>query len=150
MRAELRENPPPCGSVIRYRQGRGRYGETYGEFLFPAVEVEQALRKRLIGSPNLSKDDEGAILNWLLHRDDALTYPTDVPSAWPRFQYVANDMIRAGKAKVRCLKCGADLTSGQLTANDDRRESGWNFGQLACPNGHDLISVETAHVLEGK
>jgi len=101
IRAELLENPPPCGPVIRYRQSYGRYEETYGEFLFPASDVEQALRKLLIESPNVLKDDEGGILNWLLHRDDALTYPTDVPSAWPRFQYVANDMIRAGKA--RCV-----------------------------------------------
>ncbi len=63
VRAELLENPPPCGSEICYRQRHGRYEETYGEFLFPAVEVEQAVRLRLEESPNLSKDDEGAILN---------------------------------------------------------------------------------------
>jgi hypothetical protein len=150
VRAELLKNPPPCGSVICYRQGCGRYEETYGEFLFPAVEVEQALRKRLIESPKLSRDDEGAILNWLLRRDDTLTYATDMPSEWARFQYVANNMIRAGKAKVRCLKCESELSSGQLVANDDHGKSGWNFDRLACPNGHNLIVVESAHVLEGK
>jgi hypothetical protein len=150
VRAELLENPPPCGSEVCYRQRHGRYEETYGEFLFPTAEVERALRLRLIESPNLSKDDEGAILNWLLRRDDTLTYPTDVPSEWTRFQYVANDMIRAGKAKVRCLKCGTELSIGQLVANDDHRKSGWNFDRLACPNGHNLVVAETAHALEGK
>jgi len=80
VRDELWENPPPCGSVIFYRQEHGHYEETYGEFLFSAAEVEQALRGRLKESPNLSKDDEGAILNWLLRRDESLTHSTDVPS----------------------------------------------------------------------
>ena len=36
-RHHLWENPPPCGSVIRYRQEYEEYRETYGEFLFRAA-----------------------------------------------------------------------------------------------------------------
>jgi len=146
VRDELWINPPPCGSVICYRQEHGYYGETCGEFLFCAADVEQALRRRLEESPNLLKDDEGAILNWLLCRDEALTHPTGVPSAWSRFQYIANVLVRAGSAKVRCLKCGTDLSSEQLVANDDYGMLGWNLDRLACPNGHDLLVVQKYHV----
>jgi len=146
-RSQLRENSPPCGSVICYRQEHGPYEETYGEFLFSAAEVERALRRRLEESPHLSNDDEGAILNWLLRRDEALTYPTDMPSAWSRFQYIANDLVRAGNAKVRCLKCGTDFANEQLVANDDHGRPGWNFYRLACPNGHNLLVVEKMHLL---
>ena len=146
VRDELWINPPPCGSVICYRQEHGYYGETCGEFLFCAADVEQALRRRLEESPNLLKDDEGAILNWLLCRDESLTHPTDVPSAWSRFQYIANKLVRAGGAKARCLKCGIDLSSGQLVANDDYGMLGWNLDRLACPNGHNLLVVQNYHV----
>jgi len=146
LRDELWINPPPCGSVIFYRQEHGDCWETFGEFLFPASEVEKALRRRLKESPNLLRDDEGAILNWLLHRDEMLVHPTNVPSLWSRFQYVANDLVRAGSAKVRCRKCGIDLSSGELVTNDEYGRIGWNLDQIACPNGHDLLVVKRMHV----
>jgi hypothetical protein len=148
-RDQLLENPPPCGSVIRYRQSYGGYEETYGEFFFPALQVEQALRGRIRETPHLNNDDEGAILNWVKHRNDEVTEPTDVPSAWSRFQYVANGLVRAGSAKVRCLKCGIELETGQLMINDDHGKPGWNYYRLTCPHGHNLLVVQKAHFLMG-
>jgi hypothetical protein len=149
MRDQLWENPPPCGSVIRYRQEYEFYGfhETYGEFLFNAADVEQTLRTRIRDSPNLRKYDEGAILNWVKHRNDEVTEPTDVPSAWSRFQYTANDLARGGCAKVRCLKCDIELATEQLMISDDHGKPGWNYYRLTCPCGHPLLVVQGLHLL---
>ena len=146
-RDQLWNSPPPCGSVIRYRQGQGRSGETHGEFLFHASKVEKTLRNLLNEWPNLANDDEGAILNWLCTRSDTLTQPTDVPSAWGRFLFVANDLIRSDNAKVRCLKCGADVPNNELVINDDLANPGWNLDRLECPKKHTLLVVEKMHLL---
>jgi hypothetical protein len=151
-RHQLLENPPPCGSVIRYRQSYGRYPnveETYGEFFFPALQVEQELRGRIRESPHLNNDDEGAILKWIKRHDDSLTEPTDVPPVWSRFQYVANHLVRSGHAKVNCLKCGAELPLNKLTKNYDHGLPGWNYDRLVCPNGHNLLVVQKAHYIMG-
>ena len=147
VRMRLSENPPPCGSLIRYRQEHGWYTETYGEFLFQASHVEQLLRQRLAESPHLFNDDEGAIFNWLCRRNEALIEPTDVPSAWGRFDLIANYLVRNGSAKVQCLKCGIDIEQRKLVTKDDHGRPGWNFDRLACPNGHDLLVVKTGHRL---
>ena len=118
-RSHLWENPPPCGPLIRYRQEYGCYTESYGEFIFHASQVEQVIRQRLAQWPNLINDDEGAILKWLCKRDNALTEPTDVPSAWVCFEFVANHLVRAGSANVHCLKCGVDIEQNKVVTQDD-------------------------------
>jgi hypothetical protein len=145
-RSELWENPPPCGSLIRYRQEYGCYTESYGVLIFNASQVEQVIRQRLAQWPSLINDDEGAILNWLCRRDESLTEPTDVPSAWVRFEFVANDLARAGSANVHCLKCGTEIEKSKIVTNDDDGCPGWNFDRLVCPNGHDLLVVKTMHI----
>jgi hypothetical protein len=146
-RDQLWKNPPPCGSVIRYRQEYGPYQETYGEFLFRAADVERVLCHRLEESPQLADDDEGAILNWINRRSERVVEPTDVPSAWRRFKLVANDLVRSGKAEVHCLKCGMALETNQLVIKDDPGRPGWNYDRLACPHGHNLLVVERVHFL---
>jgi len=146
-RHQLWENPPPCGSVIRYRQEYGPYEETHGEFLFRAADVERALCTRLEEYPRLAEGDEGAVLNWINRRTERLVEPTDVPSAWRRFKFIANDLVRAGNAKVHCLKCGMALEMNQVVIKDDPGRPGWNYDRLACPQGHNLLVVERAHIL---
>ena len=143
---ELQTNPPPCGSLIRYRQGYGRE-KTYGEFFLRAIDVEAALTNHLKHYPHLAKDDEGAILNWVRNRNESLTEPTDVPKVWGRFKFVMNYIIRTAAIKVRCLKCGIVLSSDQLVTNDDQGRPGWNSDRIICPNGHKLLAVETVHIM---
>lgn len=139
---QLRENPPACGPVIRYRQGKGRY-ETYGEFLFSAGEVECALRKRLDEFQNLASDDGETILNWLCRRNKALTEPTDVPPAWDGFMLlIANELIRAGAAKTHCLECGITVNRDQLIFKAYHVGRTWSSDRLMCPHGHNLLAVE--------
>ena len=146
-RDQLWNNPPPCGERIRYRQGHGRYEETYGEFILDAVDVESTLIDRLQKNPNLDEDDEGAILNWLRHRDDSISEPTDVPKAWWRFQYVADVLVRSGAGIVYCLQCDKEISKKQLVTDDDRGKPSWNFDRLVCPDGHKLLVVERVHLL---
>ena len=145
----LRKNPPPCGPIIRYRQGDSGYEEVYGEFLFSAEVVEARLIKRQQKVPARADDVEEAVLNWLCQRDNTLTDPTDVPDAWWKFQYVADDLLRKDSAVVgcRCLKCGNEVSFNELARKDDRGRLGWNFNRLACPENHNLLSVEVMHLL---
>lgn len=147
-RERLWENPPPCGPVIRYVP-ECIYEEAYGEFLFSAADVEQALKNALREYPNLVNGDEGAMLNWVQKRDESLAEPTDVPSIWSRFKYVSDNLVRAGKADIYCLKCKAEIRPDQITKDDDRNKPSWNFNRAVCPKGHKLLVVETVHYTRG-
>ncbi|MCG7907180.1 MAG: hypothetical protein JAY95_11695 [Candidatus Thiodiazotropha taylori] len=146
---QLRNNPPPCGPVIRYRQRSDRYEGTYGEFLFSAEAVETRLVKRRQVNQEQVDDEEEAVLNWLRQRDNTLTEPTDVPDAWWKFQNVADDLVREGDALVGCIcmKCGKEVSSNELVRKDDGNRPGWNFNRLTCPDNHNLLSVEVIHLL---
>jgi len=146
-RIALRENPPPCGSMIRY-DPITFYEDAYGEFLFKAADVEQEVEDSIREcTSDLASDDEGAVLIWTQGRDETLTEPTDVPSIWDRFKYVANDLVRAGKAEIYCKKCQATIGSDQVTTNDDSGKRGWNFDRIVCPHGHNLLVVERVHLM---
>lgn len=142
----LRNAPPPCGEVIRYRQDHARFGEeTFGEFLFPADTVEKVLVECLRESPHLADDDEGAMVNWVHGRDVHYNSPTDVPQRWSRFQYIADELIRAGE--VHCSQCKKNFPTGALIPKDDEGRPGWNFDRLLCNQGHNLLIVEKSHIL---
>jgi len=145
-RKHLRENLPPCGSVIRYIH-KSNYEETHGEFLFRAVDVEQALKDSLREHPHLANGEEGTILRWAQGCDESVTEPADVPSIWYQFQYVANDLVRAGKADIYCQKCQATIEPDQIVLNDDRGRPGWNFERVVCPLGHNLLVIEIVHLM---
>lgn len=115
--------------------------------MFKWTDVEQALRTALRENPHLVNDDEGAILNWVQGCDGALAEPTDVPSIWSRFKYVADDLIRAGKVEIYCRKCGATIQPYQIAANDDRNQPSWNMNRVVCPHGHNLLIVEAVHLM---
>ena len=147
-RERLWKHPPPCGSVIRYTQKYG-YEERHGEFLFSAADVERELKNALRENPHLVNTDEGALLNWVQRRDDSVTEPTDVPLIWDRFKYVANDLVRAGKADIFCMECESAIGADQITTNDDSGKPSWNFDRVICPQGHKLLVVETVHLMTG-
>jgi hypothetical protein len=122
-RARLRENPPPCSSVIRFVQDCV-YEDVHGDFQFRTTDVEQELKNILRENPHLANDNEGAILNWIQGCGKLVTEPTDVPSIWSQFQYVANNLVRAGKAQIHCNICKTSVGPDQITTNDDRGKRG--------------------------
>jgi len=144
-RDRLWKNPPPCGSVIRYVQ-QSVYEDTHGEFLFSAADVEDALEGILQENPHLRHGDEGALLAWLGGRDESVTEPTDIPSTWSRFQYVASDLVRGGKATIRCKRCETEIGADQFVTNDDNMQRGYNFDRVVCPQGHNLLVVDSVHL----
>ncbi len=146
----LRDNPPPCGTAIRYHPAHQHGEDVFGEFLFRAEDVEQVLRQTLKESPHLSNTDEGALLSWVKNHDETLTGATDVPELWSRFKYIADKLVRSGKAKIRCRECNASLKPDQLQTNDDTGKAGWNFNRLVCPQGHNLLVTENVHLLMRK
>ena len=145
--ARLRECPPPSGDRVRYRQGQGRYEESYGEFVFDSSDVEEVLQAKLFNDSHLYNDHEGAILNWLeRHYDDSISEPTSVPEAWWRFQHLANELIREQATEAYCLKCKTHYSADQLILKNDRGRPGWNFDRVLCPKDHLLLITETMHI----
>lgn len=141
----LWENPPPCGSVIRFAQ-EYNYGEIHGEFLFKAADVEQAIKTLLNENPRLANGDEGALLHWLQGRDESVSEPSDVPTILSRFKYIADNLIRSEQVQIRCRKCEAVISPDEIVTNDDTGKPSWNFDRLQCPRGHNLLVVENVHI----
>ena len=72
-----------------------------------------------------------------------------VPTIWSRFKYVADDLLRGGKADIYCLKCNSKVKPEIIASNDDRFQAGWNFDRIVCPQGHNLLVGETVHYVKG-
>lgn len=85
--------------------------------MFKTADVEQVLLDHQGENLHLANDDEGAILNWVQGHDELITEPSDVPSNWSRFQFLANDLVRADKAEIYCRKCNATIESHRITTN---------------------------------
>lgn len=152
MEYELYENPPPSGNLIRYKQKNNRWGtETYGEFTFNRSDVFTELRTRLNKTPHLQDKHEGAIFNWVMrHADDSIEI-SDLPEAWDRFRFVADELIHK-KHYVNCIcsMCDKELSDDEIIHNDDNNsKKGWNSNKLFCKNGHLLLEVETMHIHMG-
>jgi hypothetical protein len=57
-----------------------------------------------------------------------------------------DELVRTGQAEIRCTKCGTEVPIKSVIKNDDQGRPGWNFDRIECPNGHELMEVETFHV----
>lgn len=144
--SNLWNNPPPCSSVIRYSQHD--YNEKIlGTFLFDSDDVEDIILDKTESHSNLARGQEGAMLNWLQQRDDSDIEPTDVPKAWDRFEYIADDLLRHGYGDIFCIACDRAVSHQDLVKNDDNGLSGWNSNRLVCNAGHLLFEVKTIHIL---
>ncbi len=147
--ARLRDNPPPCGKLIRYRPHKIVASGGDGEFVFRSSDFEEAILERLRDHPHLAEDQLSSVLNWLRQRDESLSEPTPVPDGWWKLHDIADDILRKGRGEVRCLICNQNVPANVLQQNDMAGQPGWNFNQLRCPAGHVLLSVETVHIFVG-
>lgn len=144
MREESRwwNNPPPCGAQILYRQS----DDVFGEFTFHSDDIEKFLVDKLNEHPHLENDHEGVILNWLRQRDDTITEPSVVPKAWSRFEIVADDVLRNGVGKARCLMCNKPFPLSEILQKDERGRRSRHTNRLTCPNDHHLLEVTTMYI----
>ncbi len=146
--ARLQENPPPVGDIVLYQAKKGGYSDTFGEFTFNRQDILDYLQDRWWDESNdyPLTQVEYTIHHWLDHHyDRSISQPTVVPTAWNRFQFIADDMIRQGIGKVHCTQCQLDYNTKQLLSKNDRGHAGWNSNRLHCPKNHPLFVVQTTH-----
>lgn len=143
----LYDNPPPCGNKVLSRQRHARYEETFSEINFRSAGVESKLMLDYSDKLPMEGSHEAGIMKWLQLRNEDILEPTEVPDAWWEFQYVADDMLRAGFGEVFCLKCKDQVSIQNLVSNDDHFQPGWNFNRLLCPEQHHLLVVEKMHIM---
>lgn len=144
-RNKLLKNPPPIGSVFRYKQD-SPFAETYGEFLFHTMDVERILTKALKKNQKHSVSDKMIILNWIRTRDDKMEVPIDMPKIWSKFHFFAYNLVRDGCATIRCLKCGVGIERNDIVIKDAGAKLGWNSDLISCPQGHNLLVIRRRHV----
>ena len=60
---------------------------------------------------------------------------------------LANNLVRAGKAEIHCRKCETAIGPDQIATNDDSGKRGWNFDRVVCPHGHNLLVVDSVHMV---
>ena len=146
--ARFRDNPPPCGPIVRYRQDWGQDDpDVYGEFLFRTQDLVTLYHHRLSEHPHLLHDQNGAIDNWLNRYDGSLTETSNVPDVWWQFENVAEmAFFQYPRSKLRCIQCNADIQRDQVQQKNDKGQPGWNYNRLFCPQGHPLLAVRGMHV----
>jgi len=142
----LKHFPPPCGKLITFRPISIYSVESFGEFTFQAEDIIKILIPHLKAHPNLINGHDGAILNWLSKRDDAIDLPTPVPEAWSRFEYLADKLIRQGIGEVRCITCDESIKSKKIKETSIGSNWGWHHNILQCPLGHLLFVVPSVHI----
>jgi len=137
----------PCGSTIKFRQSNSRGDETFGEFLFSAEKVADILTAKIKASRYPNKGEK-TLLKWARQRNSSITEPVVVPKYWWWFDGIADDLIRQGAATTKCLKCGINVLPSGLTQDDEKGLTmGWLHNRLVCPEGHELLVVETVHIM---
>ena len=114
----LWNNPPHCSSVIRYSQ-HDYNKKILGTFIFSSIDVENTILDWLEENPQIANQQAGSILNWLRQRDDSDIEPTNVPKAWDRFEYIADDLLRHGYGDIFCIACDRAVSHQDLVTNDD-------------------------------
>lgn len=129
---------PTCTALVQYGLGRP------GQFTFMAADAELLLREFLHESPNAQVRFD-PLLSWLRYRDQLNTTPVQIPSAYPEFQFLAIDLVKARKGRVHCGSCNSTYSSELVHAQQVPLGS-WEIDQVVCPHGHVLLAVEIAHV----
>nr|WP_166426137.1 hypothetical protein [Paraglaciecola sp. 20A4] len=90
--------------------------------------------------------EEHYIYRWLRTYDPTLFVCNVVPTSFNRFEYIASDMIEAGKGQVHCKTCSKVYAASEIKRADEGT-SGWVFGVMHCPNGHLLARCKKIHFM---
>ena len=131
---------PTCGSTIRFPRGNDNSSETNGEIIIDAASFESFLT-----NTDTDYEDKDELLSWVKNRDKSLMEETRLPQHWKN-EYVANDMLRDGKASVWCTKCQEMYKISDLKEHDDALQQGWMSERLYCPQNHILLDIQALHI----
>ncbi|WP_339892026.1 hypothetical protein [Neptuniibacter pectenicola] len=141
------KHPPSCGSVIRFYTNNDG---SYGCFEFYAADVEAALYNSSQASTHQMNDEEGALLKWVMTRDESFNEVVDIPEVLTGFEHIADGLIRSGNVKrAYCSMCRRMIDNNELKYKDDHGRAGWNANRIFCPEQHRLLAVETVHFFMG-
>ncbi|GAC08917.1 hypothetical protein [Paraglaciecola chathamensis] len=99
-----------------------------------------------VNTPSLPNTQEHYIHRWLRTYDPALFVCNVVPTSFDRFEYIAADMIEAGKGQVHCKSCDTVYDASDIKAVDGG-QGGWILGELYCPNDHLLARRKKIHFM---
>ncbi|QHJ12687.1 hypothetical protein FX988_02945 [Paraglaciecola mesophila] len=89
---------------------------------------------------------EHYIHRWLRTYDPALYVCNVVPNSFDRFEYIASEMIEAGKGQAHCKSCNTVYDASDIKAVDGGQGS-WIFGELYCPKEHLLARRKKIHFM---
>lgn len=142
----LLRTAPVCGETIRYWQGSAIFGDTSGEFFFPAVAVERFLAPKRHEFSKFPGEIQARALLWVIYRDSARKAPTDTPTSWVNFEHIASELIRGGIGSVNCTKCRSTYSTSALTCERPEGTGSYVYKNFYCPRRHELLSVFVAHV----
>jgi len=139
--------PPPCGRFIRYRQIDQ---ECCGDFILKSADVEMECRELKKEQPHSSLGImEKDLLAWLHQRNEALAEASDLPPVLcenVNLPSILYRLIRSGRAKVWCGKCGEVFPASQLTSKPDPGHPGTNYDRLCCPQNHQLLAFALRYI----
>ena len=167
---------PLCGSHIMYKGTDIYGERLAGRFIFETADLLPMVFDRLNPKPFSLDDDDSAndsndveaeidtetsarvtlhngqntqehyIHRWLRTYDPTHYVCNVVPNTFDRFEYIASDMIGAGKGQVHCKSCDTVYAASEIKAGDEDT-GGWILGAMHCPKEHLLARRKTIHFL---
>ncbi|RHW76108.1 hypothetical protein [Colwellia sp. RSH04] len=143
---DLRASPPYCTNTILFYSELSR-SELKGKFYFSALDALQADNLKNVTGEVSRLNQEPIIKKWLLNRNEADSTPVSVPAELDRFEFIALDLIKAGKGEVICPECEQKYSNNLLKVIDDEFGVGWNGIQISCPQEHLLFYPLTMHIM---
>ncbi len=143
---DLMASPPYCSNTIAFK-GKSRHSSFEGTFYFSALDALQADNLKNVTGEVSRLNQEPIIKKWLLNRNDSDNSPVHTPKALDRFEFIALDLIMAGKGEVLCSECNKTYSNKLLKVYEDRLDVGWNGTKIICPEEHMLFYPRTIHIM---
>lgn len=102
-----------------------------------------------VNTPRLPNTQEHYIHRWLRTYDPTLFVCNVVPTSFNRFEYIASDMIEAGKGQVHCKSCDTVYEASDIKTGDEG-QGGWILGAMHCPKAHLLARRKKIHFMRAR
>ena len=102
-----------------------------------------------VNTPRLPNTQEHYIHRWLRTYDPTLFVCNVVPTSFDRFEYIASDMIEAGKGQVHCKSCDTVYEASDIKTGDEG-QGGWILGAMHCPKDHLLARRKKIHFMRAR
>lgn len=140
----LTESPPPCGKTIYYKHTYLGNEDTATEVWFEANELIKHFKNKKL--PFKLESETDAFVAWIRNKDESLKQPTEVPRQI-NFDEIAQSLIEANIGMVKCKYCARCYAPSELKIHEPMElQPGWNTANHRCPEGHELLLRDHAHI----